>query len=66
MVPRHGFMPEVPVEAACRDEAIVTKRDAGGVLISSSSQPTIMALMLDQLGVDSGQRVLENGAGTVR
>ena len=63
-VPRHVFVPEVTVEEAYRDEAIVTKRDGDGVPVSSSSQPTIMALMLDQLGVGPGQRVLEIGAGT--
>ncbi|WP_248966166.1 methyltransferase, FxLD system [Sphaerisporangium perillae] len=63
-VPRHLFLPGTPPEAAYRDEAIVTKRDAGGRPISSSSQPTIMGIMLDQLGVEPGARVLEIGAGT--
>jgi protein-L-isoaspartate(D-aspartate) O-methyltransferase len=63
-VPRHLFVPDVTVEDAYRDDAIVTRRDDEGVPISSSSQPTIMAIMLDQLGVASGHRVLEIGAGT--
>jgi len=63
-VPRHLFLPHLPPESAYRDDAIVTKRDAEGQPISSSSQPAIMAIMLDQLDLGSGQRVLEIGAGT--
>jgi protein-L-isoaspartate(D-aspartate) O-methyltransferase len=63
-VPRHLFLPRLPPESAYRDEAIVTKRDAGGQPISSSSQPAIMAIMLDQLALAPGLRVLEIGAGT--
>jgi len=63
-VPRHVFVPEVPVEEAYVDDAIVTKQDPAGLPISSSSQPTIMAIMLDQLAAQPGHRVLEIGAGT--
>ncbi len=63
-VPRHIFLPDLPPDSAYRDEAIVIKRDAEGTPTSSSSQPTIMAIMLDQLGAARGQRVLEIGAGT--
>jgi protein-L-isoaspartate(D-aspartate) O-methyltransferase len=63
-VPRHLFLPDLPPEQAYQDEAIVTKRDDDGRPISSSSQPTIMAIMLDQLAARDGQRVLEIGAGT--
>ncbi len=63
-VPRHLFLPHLPPESAYRDDAIVTKRDADGQPISSSSQPAIMAIMLDQLDLAAGQRVLEIGAGT--
>ena len=63
-VPRHLFLPDLPPEAAYRDDAIVTKRDADGLAISSSSQPGIMAIMLDQLDLAPGHRVLEIGAGT--
>ena len=44
-VPRHLFVPHVPLDEAYADDAIVTKRDADGLPISSSSQPTIMAVM---------------------
>jgi protein-L-isoaspartate(D-aspartate) O-methyltransferase len=63
-VPRHLFLPHLPPEEAYLDDAIVTKRDAAGQPISSSSQPAIMAIMLDQLTLTAGQRVLEIGAGT--
>ena len=63
-VPRHLFLPHLPPEETYLDDAIVTKRDAEGQPISSSSQPAIMAIMLDQLDLAPGQRVLEIGAGT--
>jgi protein-L-isoaspartate(D-aspartate) O-methyltransferase len=62
-VPRHLFLPDVPLEEVYRDQAIVTKH-MGGIRVSSSSQPSIMAIMLQQLDVQPGQRVLEIGAGT--
>lgn len=46
------------------DEAIPTRWQGDGRPISSSSQPAIMAQMLEQLDVEPGQRVLEIGAGT--
>ncbi len=62
-IPRHLFLPDLPPEQVYRDEAIPTKlRD--GVAISSSSQPAIMAIMLEQLDLRPGHRVLEIGAGT--
>ena len=63
-VPRHLFLPQLAPESAYRDDAIVTKRDADGQPISSSSQPAIMAIMLNQLALAPGLRVLEIGAGT--
>ena len=63
-VARHLFLPgEEPVDVY-RDEAFVTKRGSEGLPVSSSSQPAIMAVMLEQLGLQRGQRVLEIGAGT--
>jgi protein-L-isoaspartate(D-aspartate) O-methyltransferase len=62
-VPRHLFLPGVALDKAYSDEAIPTKHQ-DGVPISSSSQPAIMAIMLEQLGLRPGHRVLEIGAGT--
>lgn len=63
-VPRHLFVPDVSLEEAYRDTFIATKRQPDGEVISSSSQPEIMAIMLEQLDLRPGQRVLEIGAGT--
>jgi protein-L-isoaspartate(D-aspartate) O-methyltransferase len=68
-VPREVFVPEVLANAGLgavyRDEAIVTRRDeASQAPLSSSSQPAIMALMLEMLDVRPGHRVVEIGAGT--
>lgn len=62
-VPRHHFLPGLPPEQVYSDAAIVTK-ERDGVAISSSSQPAMMAIMLQQLDLEPGQRVLEIGAGT--
>ena len=67
-VPRELFLPDFAaregLEAVYRDEAIPTKFDDRGFAISSSSQPAIMARMLEQLRLEPGLRVLEVGAGT--
>ena len=63
-VPRHLFVPELPAPLAYQDESVVVKVSDDGTPVSSSSQPTMMAIMLDQLGLRRGHRVLEIGAGT--
>lgn len=63
-VPRHPFVPNQPLEVVYTDAPIVTKRRDDGVPISSSSQPAAMAIMLEQLEVQRGNRILEIGAGT--
>jgi protein-L-isoaspartate(D-aspartate) O-methyltransferase len=63
-VPREHFVPEVGVEEAYEDKAILTKQTETGLGLSSSSQPGIMAEMLGELQLEPGQRVLEIGAGT--
>jgi protein-L-isoaspartate(D-aspartate) O-methyltransferase len=50
-------------DAVYRDDVLVTKVD-GRVAVSSSSQPSLMAIMLAGLDVHPGDRVLEIGAGT--
>ncbi|MEV0171915.1 methyltransferase domain-containing protein [Streptomyces sp. NPDC050803] len=49
-----GAYADVPLATRMRD----------GELVSSSSQPSLMAMMLVALGVEDGDRVLEIGAGT--
>ena len=56
-------MPDQPKKDVYTDRAFITKQ-VDGVPTSSSSQPSIMALMLEQLDVAPGMRVLEIGAGT--
>ncbi|MER5210615.1 methyltransferase domain-containing protein [Streptomyces sp. NPDC002838] len=49
-----GAYADVPLATRLRD----------GELVSSSSQPSLMAMMLAELRVEDGNRVLEIGAGT--
>ncbi len=78
-VPRHLFVPEYYVqrgnslswdliqatpEQVYRDEALVTRIDGRGMPGSSTSQPSIMAVQLEALALERGQRVLEIGTGT--
>lgn len=63
-VPRHVFLPGMSLEAVYRDDAIIIRRAAGGLPTSSSSQPSIMAVMIEQAELRPGHRVLEVGAGT--
>ncbi|MFI7221255.1 methyltransferase, FxLD system [Micromonospora maritima] len=62
--PRHLFLPGVPLEQAYADAPVYTKTDGRGASISAASQPRIVAMMLEQLDVRPGHRVMEAGAGT--
>ncbi|NJQ15565.1 methyltransferase domain-containing protein [Streptomyces bohaiensis] len=78
-VPRHVFVPyfydvsglrisgerrrEAWLRGVHSDQALVTRRQAGEP-VSSSSQPSLMASMLHALEVEDGCRVLEIGTGT--
>ena len=63
-VRREHFLPDLPPEEVYKDDAIVTKVDEAGQPTSSSSQPAMMAIMLEQLDLQPGHHVLEIGAGT--
>ncbi len=45
------------------DDALATRRE-GGLPVSSTSQPSLMARMIEFLGLREGTRILEVGAGT--
>jgi len=65
---RERFLPEVAeregLKRVYENQAIVTAKDERGIPASSSTQPSMMASMLEQLDLRPGQRVLEVGAGT--
>ncbi len=63
-VARHLFLPEVPLDQVYSGEAIVTRYGPDGQPISSSSEPAIMAIMVEQLQLQPGHHVLEIGGGT--
>src|SRR5215831_6656852 len=62
-VPRHLFLPGVTLAQAYADVAIATHWERGAA-VSSASQPTMVAIMLEQLELRPGMRALEIGAGT--
>jgi protein-L-isoaspartate(D-aspartate) O-methyltransferase len=63
-VPRHLFIPQVDVGTAYVDDAVMVTHADDGSPISSASQPTIVAIMLERLQVAPGHHVLEIGTGT--
>lgn len=63
-VPRHRFIEQVSVENAYADVAVAVKADETGRPISSASQPTMVATMLELAELEPGHRVLEIGTGT--
>ncbi|GAB3214230.1 hypothetical protein GCM10027294_52880 [Marinactinospora endophytica] len=63
-VPRHLFVPNAPLTEAYANSPVHIKYAPDGTSISCASQPTIVALMLDQLDARPGDHVLELGTGT--
>jgi protein-L-isoaspartate(D-aspartate) O-methyltransferase len=62
-VPRHLFVPDAPLDIAYADDVVPMKRNRAGVVTSSVSQPSIIAVMLEQAAIRPGDRVLEIGSG---
>lgn len=62
-VARHRFLPQFPLELAYADRSIALSLERG-VTVSSISQPSMIAEMLEQLAVRPGDRVLEIGTGS--
>ncbi|MEV7525859.1 methyltransferase, FxLD system [Streptomyces sp. NPDC091371] len=63
-VPRHLFVPNASLEEAYANQPVHVKYDTDGTSLSCASQPAVVALMLDQLDAQPGERILELGAGT--
>ncbi|HWE91496.1 MAG TPA: methyltransferase, FxLD system, partial [Pseudonocardiaceae bacterium] len=63
-VPRDLFLPGIPLPETYANEAVYTKCDGTGARISAASEPKIVAIMLEQLQIQPGDRILEMGAGT--
>ena len=61
--PRHLFLPGMDLDQVYRDDALPTRWD-GNRPTSSSTQPSLMAQMIEALALDPGDRVLEIGVGT--
>ena len=62
-VERHRFVPSATLADAYADRAIGISHDRSGHLVSSISQPTIVATMLAEAKLAPGCRVLEIGTG---
>jgi protein-L-isoaspartate(D-aspartate) O-methyltransferase len=60
---RHRFIPNQPIELAYEDRALALKEQDGSV-ISSISQPGMIAQMLEMLDVHPGDRIFEIGTGS--
>ncbi|WP_461001106.1 methyltransferase, FxLD system [Streptomonospora sediminis] len=63
-VQRDRFLPGVDPHAAYAEDAVATKHDETGEMISCISAPSIVATQLEQVGARPGHRVLEAGAAT--
>lgn len=63
-IPRHLFLPQFDLTTVYQDKAIALKVSPSGETLSSSSQPTMMAIMLQQLRLARDMNVLEIGTAS--
>jgi protein-L-isoaspartate(D-aspartate) O-methyltransferase len=63
-VPQDTVPPAEALDRIYSDQALITHFDQRGAPASSSSQPALMAQILEALELTAGMRVLEVGAGT--
>jgi protein-L-isoaspartate(D-aspartate) O-methyltransferase len=63
-VPQDTLPPAEVLDQIYSDQALITRLDERGAPCSSSSQPALVAQMLEALELAPGMRVLEVGAGT--
>ncbi|MFF9451078.1 methyltransferase, FxLD system [Streptomyces althioticus] len=64
-VPRDAFLPGLDLKNAYTDQAVTIKDNPGKPLpLSCASVPSVVAMMLEQLGAHAADDVLEIGAGT--
>jgi protein-L-isoaspartate(D-aspartate) O-methyltransferase len=63
-VPRAAFLPAESRAHAYHDAPVIIRRDPDGTIVSTSSQPGMMALMIEQMRLTQGMNILEIGAGS--
>ena len=63
-VDRAAYLPRAVRSEAYRDRPVLLKLDDAGVPVSTMSQPTMVALMLEELAVRRDDRILEVGTAS--
>ena len=63
-IPRHLFLQHIDPIDAYLDQAFSLRAGSAGETVSAASQPTMMAIMLQQLELNTGMNVLEIGTAS--